>query len=97
MTRVEDLRLRKHNSIRFAIATVLNWILATFVVVNAWIDVDPGAALHLAAFFVPIAVVSSLGLLLARKRPYQTTTLGALSWVCVCLPVFWVALVFAIG
>lgn len=97
MTRIEDLRLRRNNTIRFAIAVLLNWILAVFVVVTAWIDVDAATALHTAAFFVPIAIISSVGLVLARKRPYQSTALGGLSWVCVCAPLFWVLLIIGVG
>jgi hypothetical protein len=82
--------------LRFAVASVLNWILAVYVVVTTWMDVDVAIALHLSAFFVPIAVVSSLGLVLARKRPYQGKTLGGLSWLCVCAPLFWVALTIAV-
>lgn len=97
MTRIEDLRLRRNNTIRFAIASVLNWMLAVFVVVSTSIDVDAATALHLSAFFVPIATVSSVGWVLARKRPYQSKTLGGLSWVFVCAPLFWVLLVIGIG
>lgn len=95
MTRVEDLRLRRNNTIRFAVAAVLNWILAAYIVVSSWIWVDADAALHLGAFFVPIAIVSTVGLVLARKRPYQTKALGGLSWLCVCAPPFWVLLAIA--
>ena len=78
MTRIEDLRLRRNNTIRFAIASVLNWMLAVFVVVTTWIDLDATTALHLSAFFVPIATVSSVGWVLARNRPYQSKVLGGL-------------------
>jgi len=97
VTRIEDLRLRRNNTIRFAIGTVLNWILAVYIVVSTWIWLDAASALHLAAFFVPIAIVSSVGLALTRKRPYQTTSLGILSWACVCAPLFWVLLIIGVG
>jgi hypothetical protein len=95
--RIEDLRLRRHNTIRFAVAVLLNWILAVFIVVNTWLEVDAATALHLSAFFVPIAIVSSVGLALVRKRPYQSKALGGLSWVCVCAPLFWVLLIIGVG
>jgi hypothetical protein len=97
VTRIEDLRLRRNNTIRFAVASVLNWILAVYVVVSTWIWVDAATALHLAAFFVPIAIVSSVGLMLARKRSRQNSTLGGLSWVCVCAPLFWILLIIGVG
>jgi hypothetical protein len=97
VTRIEDLRLRRNNTVRFAVAAVLNWMLAVFVVVSTWIDVDASTALHLSAFFVPSAMVSSIGLVLARKRPYQSKAMGGLSWVCVCAPLFWVLLIVAVG
>jgi hypothetical protein len=97
VTRIEDLRLRRNNTIRFAIAAVLNWILAAYIVGSTWIWVDAASALHLGAFFVPIAIVSSVGLVLARKRPYQTKALGGLSWVCVCAPLFWLLLIIGVG
>jgi hypothetical protein len=97
VTRIEDLRLRRNNAIRFAVAVPLNWILAACIVVSSWIYVDAATALHLAAFFVPIAIVSTVGLVLARKRPYQTKALGGLSWVCVCAPLFWVLLIIGVG
>jgi hypothetical protein len=96
VTRIEDLRLRRNNTIRFAVACVLNWILAVFVAVDTWIELDAGTALHVSVFFVPIAVVSSFGFVLARKQPYQTKTLGGLSWLCVCAPLFWVVLTIAV-
>jgi hypothetical protein len=78
------------------VAVLLNWILAVFVVVNTWIDVGAATALQVSAYFVPTAIVSSFGLLLARKRPYQSKTLGGLSWLCVCAPLFWVVLTIAV-
>jgi hypothetical protein len=53
-------------------------------------------ALRVSALFVPIAVVSSVGFVLARNRPYQTKTLGGLSWLCVCAPLFWVVRTIAV-
>jgi hypothetical protein len=53
-------------------------------------------ALHVSALFVPIAVVSSVGFVLARNRPCQTKTLGGLSWLCVCAPLFSVVLTIAV-
>jgi hypothetical protein len=96
VTRIEDLRLRRNNTIRFAVAVLLNWILAVFVVVNTWIDLDAATALHVSAYFVPIAIISSFGLLLTRIRPYQSKALGGLSWLCVCAPLFWVVLIIAV-
>jgi hypothetical protein len=96
VTRIEDLRLRRNNTIRFAVAAVLNWILAAYVVVSAWVWVDAAAALHLSAFFVPIGIASSVGLVLTRKRPYQSKSLGGLSWLCVCAPLFSVVLTIAV-
>lgn len=72
-------------------------MLAVFVVVTTWIDLDATTALHLSAFFVPIATVSSVGWVLARNRPYQSKVLGGLSWVCVCAPLFWVLLIIGVG
>jgi hypothetical protein len=97
VTRIEDLRLRRNNTIRFVVASVLNWILAVYIVVSTWIWLDAAAALHSAAFFAPIAIVSTVGLVLARRRPYQTKALGGLSWLCACAPLFWVLLIIGVG
>jgi hypothetical protein len=97
VTRIEDLRLRRNSTIRFALGAVLNWVLAVYIVVSTWIWVDAAIALHLCAFFVPIAIVSSVGLALTRKRPYQTKSLGILSRACVFAPLFWVLLIVGVG
>ncbi len=84
---------RRNDTVRLAVAAVLNWILAALVTRNSW---SSGATetLEAAGLFVPIAIVSSIGLVLARKQSIHSSALVAISYACVGAPLFWVFVVF---
>jgi hypothetical protein len=87
------LRRRRNDTIRFGVGLVLNWALAGLVVwisVSDWSGAGASAGIQASALFVSIAIVNSIGLVLARRQSVHSGALVAISYACVCTPFVWV-------